>query len=177
MDGETFERIEAQDVERWLEKLREELVAGTYAPKPLLRVWIPKSNGGQRPLGIPSIRDRVVQMAVVLVARSHLRGGPAATAVRVSSGVDAKMALRRVYLACDAARETGGGGRGSARLLHFDSACSLDAVVWSRRIADGRVLKTIKRWLTAPVVENASTVDGFRPPKRAGRSGERRRAE
>ena len=67
VDGVTFEQIEAQGVGRWLEKLREELLSGRYAPKPLLRVWIPKSNGGQRPLGIPTIHDRVVQMAVVLV--------------------------------------------------------------------------------------------------------------
>jgi len=66
-DRETFDMIEARGVERWLEALQEELIAGTYAPQPLLRVWIPKSNGGHRPLGIPTIRDRVVQMAVVLV--------------------------------------------------------------------------------------------------------------
>src|SRR5579859_5543187 len=62
VDGETFERIETQGQKHWLETLRKELVAGKYAPKPLLRVWIPKSNGGQRPLVIPTIRDRVVQM-------------------------------------------------------------------------------------------------------------------
>lgn len=67
VDGETFAQIEERGREQWLGRLRKELVAGTYAPLPLLRVWIPKSNGGQRPLGIPTIRDRVVQMAVVLV--------------------------------------------------------------------------------------------------------------
>src|SRR5271170_3387270 len=67
VDGETFERIETIGVERWLGTLREELKSGNYEPKPLLRVWIPKSNGGQRPLGIPTIRDRVAQMASVLV--------------------------------------------------------------------------------------------------------------
>jgi len=56
VDGVTFEQIEAQGVERWLEKLREELLSVRYVPKPLLRVWIPKSNGGQRPLGIPTIK-------------------------------------------------------------------------------------------------------------------------
>jgi RNA-directed DNA polymerase len=56
VDGETFERIEAQGREGWLGKLREELTTGEYVPKPLLRVWIPKSNGGQRPLGIPTRR-------------------------------------------------------------------------------------------------------------------------
>jgi RNA-directed DNA polymerase len=67
VDGETFGQIDAQGPEQWLERLREELISGHYAPQPLLRVWIPKSNGGQRPLGIPTIRDRMVQMAVVLV--------------------------------------------------------------------------------------------------------------
>ncbi len=64
VDGETFGQIDFNGQERWLETLREELTTGRYAPKPLLRVWIPKSNGGQRPLGIPTIRDRVVQMRI-----------------------------------------------------------------------------------------------------------------
>ena len=67
VDSETFERIDTHGLERWLETLWEELSSGKYVPKPLLRVWEPKSNGGQGPLGIPSIRDRVVQMAAVLV--------------------------------------------------------------------------------------------------------------
>jgi retron-type reverse transcriptase len=54
VDGETFERIDALGREQWLGTLREELVSGRYVPMPLLRVWIPKSNGGQRPLGIPT---------------------------------------------------------------------------------------------------------------------------
>ena len=67
VDGMTFDEIETAGRERWLEERQEELRAGTYRPWPLLRVWIPKSNGGQRPLGIPCIRDRVVEMAVLLV--------------------------------------------------------------------------------------------------------------
>src|SRR3954469_14850813 len=66
-DGVTFDVITALGQERWLEELRQELRVGEYRPQPLLRVWIPKSNGGQRPLGIPCIRDRVVEMAVLLV--------------------------------------------------------------------------------------------------------------
>src|SRR3954453_11471167 len=54
VDRVSFAQIEAQGSERWLEELREELTSGQYAPKPLLRVWIPKSNGGRRPLGIPT---------------------------------------------------------------------------------------------------------------------------
>ncbi len=67
VDGETLAAIEAQGVEAWLETLRQELRAKRYRPQPLLRVWIAKSNGGQRPLGIPTVRDRVVQAAMVVV--------------------------------------------------------------------------------------------------------------
>ena len=55
-DGVTFADITVHGLERWLEELRQELRTGEYRPQPLLRVWIPKSNGGQRPLGIPTWR-------------------------------------------------------------------------------------------------------------------------
>jgi len=67
VDGERFEDIEAYGVERWLGELTEELREKTYRPQAVLRVWIPKPDGSQRPLGIPTVRDRVVQTAVVLV--------------------------------------------------------------------------------------------------------------
>ncbi len=67
VDGERFEDIEAYGVERWLGERTEELREKTYHPQAVLRVWIPKPDGGKRPLGIPTVRDRVVQTAVVLV--------------------------------------------------------------------------------------------------------------
>src|SRR6266513_2386813 len=60
-DRMTFAQIEASGLERWLTGLREELVSKTYRPDPVRRVSIPKPDGGERPLGIPTIRDRVVQ--------------------------------------------------------------------------------------------------------------------
>ena len=68
MDGITFDMIEEQGLEAWLAGLRKELVAKTYRPDPVRRVMIPKANGdGERPLGIPTIRERTVQTAAKIV--------------------------------------------------------------------------------------------------------------
>ena len=67
VDGVTFARIEAQGLDAWLASLREELVLKTYRSAPVRRVMIPKPGGDERPLGTPTIRDRVVQTAAKLV--------------------------------------------------------------------------------------------------------------
>ena len=67
VDGVTFAEIEAAGMEEWLGGLRKDVVAKTYRPEPVRRVMIPKPGGGERPLGIPTIRDRVVQTAAKLV--------------------------------------------------------------------------------------------------------------
>src|SRR5215510_13885094 len=67
VDGETFAAIAASGVEEWLAGLRQELTTRTYRPAAVRRVMIPKPGGGERPLGIPTIRDRVVQTAAKLV--------------------------------------------------------------------------------------------------------------
>ena len=66
-DGQTFREIESKGLAEWLAGIREELRAKTYQPQPVRRVMIPKAGGGERPLGIPTIRERVVQTAAKLV--------------------------------------------------------------------------------------------------------------
>ena len=156
VDGETFERIDTHGLERWLETLWEELTSGKYVPKPLLRVWIPKSNGGQRPLGIPCIRDRVVQMAAVLVIGPIFEVDLLPQQHGFRPGLDAKMALRRVYWHVTQ--------HGRREVVDADLRDYFNSIPHaplmrslSRRIADGRMLHVIKRWLTAPVVE---VIDG-----------------
>jgi RNA-directed DNA polymerase len=156
VDGVTFERIGDKGVEQWLGKLQEELVHGRYRPQPLLRVWIPKSNGGQRPLGIPTICDRVVQMAAVLVIGPIFETDLLPQQYGFRPELDAKMALRRVYWHVT---EQGRRDVVDADLRDYFTSIPHASLMrsLSRRIADGHVLKTIKRWLTAPVVER---VDG-----------------
>src|SRR5450759_4556384 len=67
VDGVTFAQIDAYGVDAWLAGVREEIVSKTYRPEPVRRVMIPKPGGGERPLGIPCIKDRVVQTAAKLV--------------------------------------------------------------------------------------------------------------
>src|SRR5262247_1408086 len=67
VDGQSFEDIESYGQERWLDELVQELKSRTYQPLPVRRVYIPKPDGKQRPLGVPAIRDRTAEMAAVLV--------------------------------------------------------------------------------------------------------------
>ena len=66
VDNQSFDAIEAYGVERWLGELVQELKEKTYCPNAVRRVWIPKSDGKLRPLGIPTIRDHVVQMTLLV---------------------------------------------------------------------------------------------------------------
>lgn len=152
VDGQTFEQIESAGVGPWLTALREELRRQEYRPQPLLRVWIAKSNGGQRPLGIPSIRDRVAQMAVLLVIGPIFEADLCDEQYGFRPGVDAKMAVRRVYFNVTE--------RGLREVVDADLSDYFNTIphgplmrCLSRRIADGSVLSVVSRWLRAPVVE------------------------
>jgi RNA-directed DNA polymerase len=145
-DGLTFVRISAYGTRQWLEELRQELCAGDYRPKPLLRVWIPKSNGGQRPLGIPCIRDRVVEMAVLLVVAPIFEADLLGNQYGFRQAMDAKMAIRKAFWHITA--------RGRSEVVDADLSDYFTSIPQgplmrcvSRRIADGTLLSVIKSWL------------------------------
>src|SRR3990167_7024587 len=152
VDGETFEAIESRGLSTWLVELREELCAGKYRPQALLRVWIPKSNGGQRPLSIPTIRDRVVETATLLVLNPIFEEDLLPNQYGFRPKVDAKMAVRRAFwhISQHGRREIV-----DADLSDYFSTIPHEKLMRciARRVADGRILSVIKAWLTAPVVE------------------------
>src|SRR5918911_5701257 len=114
--GVSFEAIAAMGLEGWLARLREDLVAKTYRPQPVRRVMIPKPGGGERPLGIPTIRDRVVQTAAKLVLEPIFEADLDPSAYGYRPGRGGGDAIKEVHrLRCRG--HTGGGG---ARLSgHF----------------------------------------------------------
>lgn len=155
VDGIDFEAIETAGVEQWLKALQEELRSKSYAPQPLLRVWIPKRNGGQRPLSIPTVKDRVVQTAVVMVLGPIFEADLAPQQYGFRPGLDAKMAVRRVYyhITQHDRREVV-----DADLSDYFTTIPHGPLLRcvARRVADGQVLSVIKQWLTAPVWERTA---------------------
>jgi group II intron reverse transcriptase/maturase len=151
VDGQTFEDIEAYGRERWLGELVQELREKTYRPAAVRRVWIPKGDGKERPLGIPTIRDRVVQMAAVLILEPILDEDlqPEQHAYRADH--NAHQALREIQGWLD---------RGYTEVVDADLSGYFDSIPHhelmkcvARRVSDGRLLHLIKMWLEAPVEE------------------------
>lgn len=155
VDGIDFDAIEAIGVEKWLGTLQEELRSKTYAPQPLLRVWIPKRNGGQRPLGITTVKDRVVQTAMVLVLGAIFDADLLPQQYGFRPNVDAKMAVRRAYYHI---AQYGRRDVVDADLSDYFTTIPHGPLLRcvTRRVADGTVLSVLKQWLTAAVCERAA---------------------
>jgi RNA-directed DNA polymerase len=152
VDNVTFDKIETKGRQRWLETIIQELRDGSYRPQPLLRVWIPKSSGGRRALGLPCIRDRLVMMAVALVIGPIFEPDLLDNQYGFRPKLDAKMAVRQVFwqITQRSRREVV-----DADMRDYFTSIPHGALIRSltRRIADGRLIRTIKSWLTATVVE------------------------
>src|ERR1700757_2688616 len=151
VDGETFAVIEKKGLQEWLAGVRKELTEKTYRPAPVRRVMIPKPGGGERPLGIPTIRDRVVQTAAKLVLEPIFEADlePTAYGYRPGrSGIDAVKAVHR--LLCQGFTDVV-----DADLSKYFDTIPHDELLRSvaARIVDRHVLRLIKAWLKAPVEE------------------------
>lgn len=167
VDGASFARIEAAGLGAWLAGLREDLVSKTYRADPVRRVMIPKPGGGERPLGIPTIRDRVVQTAAKLVLEPIFE----------ADFEDNAYGYRPRRSASDAVKETHRLiRRGYTDVVDADLSKYFDSIPHSdllkavaRRIVDRHVLWLIKLWLKAPVEERDG--DGKRHSKRGTPQG------
>src|SRR3984885_15091212 len=150
-DNQTFENIEAYGKERWLDELAQELKSRTYQPLPVRRVYIPKPDGKQRPLGIPTIRDRVVQTSAMLVLEPIFEADLPKEQYAYRADRSALDAVQHVHKLIN----TGHGQIVDADLSsYFDTVPHAELMrSVARRIADGAMLHLIKMWLEAPVEE------------------------
>ena len=168
VDGIDFEQIEAAGVEKWLAGLREDLVSKTYRPQAVRRVMIPKPGGGERPLGIPTIRDRVAQTAAKLVLEPIFEADFEDNAYGYRPKRSAGDAISRVHRHILS---------GHTDVVDADPSKYFDTIPHrdlmqsvARRIVDRHVLHLIKMWLEAPVEERDG--DGTRRMK-SGKSDRR----
>jgi RNA-directed DNA polymerase len=153
IDGVTIEELVADPLalSAWLATLREELRRKTYRPAPVLRAKIPKANGGVRSLGIPTVRDRVAQMAAYLVLMPIFEADFHPCSFGYRPGCGAQQAVKTIGKVLQG---------GKTEVVDADLTQYFDTIPHhkllrqvARRVSDGMILKLIKAWLRAPIME------------------------
>ena len=153
-DKISIPEIEEQGIEDILLELQEELRTDKYKPGPIKRVYIPKSNGGKRPLGIPNVRDRIVQASVKLLIEPIFEVDFQPSSYGFRPGKSAKDATKEIYKCLN---------YGHIHVLDADIEHCFDEIphdkllkAVSRRISDKYVLKLISMWLKSPILEDGT---------------------
>ncbi len=160
VDNVTFEEIESYGVDEYLTEIHDELEAKSYKPSPVKRVYIPKADGGQRPLGIPTIKDRIVQMSCKLVIEPIFE----ADFEDSSYGFRPKRSAQQAVAVVKEHLKAGKTGVFDGDLSSYFDSIPHDKllIVIGLRISDRNVIHLIKMWLKAPIIEDGKIKSGKR---------------